>query len=146
MLKKLCVLFIALTPYFLFAQAPKKGPMDGNKFTAEIFEVGKKKPLEPDDLSFNAGKFKSVLFGDQGWDFTKPGKYQITGIDSLTTPGVKIYSWIVELVNTSDEELSWSGTFNGENLEGTIELVNKKGKNEKSFTFTAVPKKKPGKK
>ncbi|HEY4798243.1 MAG TPA: hypothetical protein VII99_04115 [Bacteroidia bacterium] len=146
MLKKIFTISVLLSSVIALAQTPVKGPMDGKKFTTEIFEVGKKKPLEPDDLSFNSGKFKSVLFGDQGWDFNKPGKYLITNIDSMTTQGVKLYSWVVDLVNEHEEKLSWSGTFNGDNIEGTVELVNKKGKTEKSFTFNGKMKKKPGQK
>jgi len=152
MLKKyfLPLVLSFLTFHLLFfvcsAQAPAKGPLDGKKFTAEITEEGKKKPLDPDDLTFNSGKFKSLLFGDQGWGFSKAGKYEITGIDSTTTQGVKVYSWIVDLFNDQEEKLSWSGTFNGNEVEGTIELVNKKGQTKKTYNFTGKLKKKPGQK
>lgn len=144
MLKKIVLIALALSPLFVIAQNPNKGPLDGKKFTAEILEEGKKKPLDPDDLSFVAGKFKSVVFAD--WGFTKPIKYQINSIDSTTTQGVKIYSWGVELVNDTEEKLNWSGSINGEDIEGTIELINKKGVTKKNFTFTGKLKKKPGQK
>lgn len=144
MLKKIVVSFIALTPSLLFAQAPVKGPLDGKKYTAEITEEGKKKPLDPDDLTFNAGKFKSVVFAD--WGFSKAMKYEISGIDSTTTQGVKIYSWHVDLSNDQEEKLSWSGSINAEDIEGTIELINKKGVTKKTFSFTGKLKKKPGQK
>jgi hypothetical protein len=143
------ILFLAFFTFLIFncsAQAPNpnKGPLDGRKFTAEIFETGKKKPLDPDDLSFVAGKFKSVVFAD--WGFTKPMKYLINEVDTTTTPGVKIYSWAVDQMNDIDEKLAWSGQINGEDIEGTIELINKKGVTKKSFTFTGKMKKKPGQK
>ncbi len=144
MIKKIFTLLIAASPYYLSAQVPVKGPLDGKKYTAEILEDGKKKPLDPDDLSFNAGKFKSVVFAD--WGFAKAMKYQITSIDSTTTQGVKIYSWIVDLTNDQDEKLSWSGTTKEDAIEGTIELVNKKGVVKKTFTFTGTLKKKAGQK
>lgn len=144
MLRKLISLFLIAAPVFLFAQAPKKLALDGQKFTAEIKEDGKKKPLDPDDITFNAGKFKSAVFGD--WGFTKPMKYEITGIDSTTTQGVKIYSWVVDLVNEQEEKLAWSGTVAGDEIEGSIELVNKKGQTKKTFAFSGKLKKKAGQK
>ena len=144
MLKKILFIAVACSPLFVLAQAPVKGPLDGKKFTAEILEDGKKKPLDPDDLSFAVGKFKSVVFAD--WGFVKSMKYAITGIDSVTTPGVKVYSWGVEQVNDTDEKLAWSGTINGEDIEGNIELINKKGVTKKTFTFTGKLKKKAGQK
>lgn len=143
MLKRFFVLLIALTPIALMAQAPVKGPLDNKKYTAEITEEGKKKPLDPDDLTFQAGKFKSSVFSD--WGF-KPAKYQITEVDSLSTPGVKIYSFIVEQVNDSEEKLSWSGSIKGDDMDGTIELIGKKGQVKKKYSFTATLKKKPGQK
>ena len=128
----------------LLAQAPKKLPLDGKKFTAEIMEEGKKKPLDPDDLSFNMGKFKSALFVD--WGYNKGGKYEVTKIDSTTTEGVKIYSWVVDLTNEGDEKLAWSGTVSGEDIEGTIELINKKGQTKKNYNFSGKMKKKAGQK
>ena len=143
MFRKIISLLLIVAPITLLAQAPKKLPLDGKKFIAEIIEDGKKKPLDPDDLTFNSGKFKSSLFADVGWDFIKAGKYEITK-DSTTADGVKIYSWVVDLVNESEEKLSWSGSINNEDIEGTIDLVNKKGVTKKSYTFTGRLKKKPG--
>ncbi|MBI3500729.1 MAG: hypothetical protein HY063_02955 [Bacteroidetes bacterium] len=127
------------------AQAPKKMPLDGQKFIAEIKEEGKKKPWEPDEVAFNSGKFKCPIFADQGWGFEKAGKYQILH-DSTTADGQKVYSWMGDLVNEQNEKLSWSGTIMGDAIEGNIELINKKGKTEKNFAFTGKLKKKPGQK
>lgn len=125
------------------AQAPKKMPLDGQVFVAEIIKEGKKKPLDPDELKFSAGKFKSVLFAD--WGFTKASKYEIISIDS-TSSDVKIYSWTAETINDIEEKMMWSGTIKGEEIEGTSELVNKKGETKYNYTFTGKLKKKPGKK
>lgn len=144
MLNKIFALVIAVLPMIAYSQGPSKGPLDGKKFTAEILEDGKKKPLDPDDLSFAAGKFKSVVFAD--WGFAKAMKYEIMSIDSTTTQGVKVYSWGVDLTNELEEKLAWSGSVNGEDIEGTIELVNKKGVTKKTFIFTGKLKKKPGQK
>jgi hypothetical protein len=145
MLKKIVSLLLITAPLFSFSQAKKILPLDGQKYTVEIKEDGKKKPWEPDELVFNTGKFKCPIFGDQGWGFTKAGKYEITGIDSTTTPGVKVYSWVSDLTNDSEEQLKWSGTTKDGEVEGTIELVNKKGQTKKTFTFTGKLKgKKPG--
>ena len=149
MLKKIIIPLLIIAPLVLsgveaFAQSPKKMPLDGQKYTAEITEDGKKKPLDPHDLTFTTGKFKSNIFAD--WGFAKAMKYEITGIDSTTTQGVKVYSWIADLTNEQEEKLSWSGTTTGDEIEGTIELVNKKGATKKTFAFTGKLKKKPGQK
>lgn len=126
-----------------FAQAPKKLPLDGQKFSAEIKEEGKKKPWDPDEVNFNSGKFKCPIFADDGWGFAKAGKYQITH-DSTTSDGIRIYSWVGDLVNEREETLSWSGMVKGEDIEGTIELVNKKGKPQGNYSFSGKLKRKPG--
>lgn len=143
MLSKIISLLLIAAPVTMLAQAPKKLPLDGKKFTAEIIEGGKKKPLDPDDLTFVSGKFKSALFADIGWEFTKAAKYEITK-DSTTADGIKIYSWVADLINEQEEKLSWSGSIKDEGIEGTIELVNKKGQTKKNYTFTGTLKKKPG--
>lgn len=144
MLKKILCSALVIISFSAFAQGPSKGPLDGKRFTAEIQEEGKKKPLDPDDLNFASGKIKSNVFGD--WGFLKGAKYEIMGIDSTSTQGVKIYSWGADMINEQEEKLAWSGTCNGESIEGTIELVNKKGVVKKTFTFTGTLKKKPGQK
>ena len=106
MFKKIISVVLIVAPITLLAQAPKKLPLDGKKFVAEITEDGKKKPLDPDDLTFNSGKFKSALFADVGWDFNKAAKYEITK-DSTTVDGVKIYSWVDDLVNENEEKCTF---------------------------------------
>lgn len=142
MLKKFAILFLIAAPVAAFSQAPLKGPLDGKTFTVDIYKEGKKKPYDPDELKFNAGKFKSTLFAE--WGF-KTSKYKIVSIDS-TTSSTKIYSWTVEAVNDIKETMTWSGTVNGEEMEGTSEIVNAKGETKYNFTFTGKLKGKAGKK
>ncbi len=143
MIRKIFLSLVIAIPVTIFAQAPKKLPLDGQKFTAEIKQEGKKKPWDPDEVNFNSGKFKCPIFSDEGWGFVKAGKYQITK-DSTTADGIKIYSWVGDLVNDKEETLSWAGTITGEDIEGTIELVNKKGKTEGNYVFSGKLKKKAG--
>ncbi len=146
MIKKLFTLLLVVVPFLLSAQAYKKTPLDGKAFVLETLEDGKKKPLDPDDVKFNQGKFKSYVFSDPQWGFTKGGKYEITSTDSTTKAGVIIYTFTVDLLNDGDDKLAWSGTIEGDAIEGTIELINKKGVAKRTYTFTGDLKKKPGKK
>jgi len=143
MKKNLILLLLSLLPFALLAQTPKKGPLDGKTFIVEIFKDGKKKPMDPDEFKFAAAKFKSKFFAEQ-WGF-KQGLYQITSIDS-TNAAVKIYSWTAETISDIKEVTTWKGTINGEDLEGTSEMVDEKGKIQYTFTFTGKLKGKPGKK
>lgn len=124
-------------------QANTKGPLDGKTFNVDIFKEGKKKPLDVDELKFNLGKFKSKYFAD--WGFTKATKYQITEVDSTSGTDKKI-SWKTECTSDIKETMTWTGTINGEDIDGTAEIVNDKGKQTYSFTFTGKLKGKPGKK
>lgn len=143
MKKNLIILLVSALPFTMLAQAPQKGPLDGKTFTVEIFKEGKKKPMDPDEFKFAAAKFKSKIFVD--WGFTKPGPYKITSIDS-TNATAKIYSWSAETVNDIKEVITWKGTINGEDLEGTSELANAKGEVKWTYTYTGKLKGKPGKK
>ena len=141
MLRKIISLLLIAAPLAVFSQPPVKGPLDGKTFVVDLYKEGKTKLYDHDDLKFTAGKFKSVLFAD--WGFTKATKYQLT-VDS--TSAAKIYSWSVETVNDIQEKMTWSGTVSGEDIEGTSELVNKKGETKYNFTFTGKLKGKAGKK
>ena len=142
MFRQVLVLLLIAAPLAVFSQVPVKGPLDGKTFVVDLYKVGKTKLYEHDDLKFSAGKFKSVLFAD--WGFTKATKYQITSVDS--TSATKIYSWTVEAINDIKEKMNWSGTINGEDIEGTSELINTKGETKYSFTFTGKLKGRAGKK
>lgn len=143
MKKHLIILLSSVLPFVSLAQAPQKGPLDGKTFIIEIFKEGKRKPMDPDEFKFAAAKFKSKSFVD--WGFTKPGPYKITSIDSSNAT-TKIYSWTAETINDIKEVITWTGTINGEDLEGSSVLVNAKGETKWSYTYTGKLKKKPGKK
>lgn len=143
MIKKIIAVFLLFAPLAVFAQqAPLKGPLDGKTFNVDVFKEGKKKPLDVDELKFNQGKFKSKYFTD--WGFTKASKYVITSVDS--TSGAKVYSWTAETTSDIKETMTWTGTINGEDMEGTSEIINAKGETKYSFTFNGKLKGKPGKK
>jgi hypothetical protein len=142
--KFLFSLLLISSPVILTAQVPNntKGPLDGKTFTVDTYKEGKKKPLDADELKFALGKFKSKYFAD--WGFTKASKYQIISVDS--TSGTKTYSWTAETTSDIKETMTWSGTITGEEIEGTSEIVNDKGKQTYSFTFSGKLKGKPAKK
>jgi uncharacterized protein YxeA len=144
MKKHLIIFLIAVLPLSLLAQTPQKGPLDKKTFIIDITKEGKKKPMDPDEIKFDAAKFKSKTFAD--WGFTKAMPYKITSIDSTTTPGVKIYSFTVETINDIKEVMTWEGTIKGEDIDGTAELVSAKGEHKYSYTYTGKLKGKPGKK
>ncbi len=147
MKKHLFIFLLSALPFALLAQAPKKGPLDGKTFTVEITKEGKKKPINPsDELKFAAGKFKSACpdFIDWGF-FAKPSFYTITSIDS-TNAAVKAYSWKAETISDIKEVMTWEGTINGEDIEGSADLVNAKGEKKYAYTFSGKLKGKPGKK
>jgi hypothetical protein len=143
-MKKSLILFLfSSLSLALLAQTPQKGLLDGKIFIVEIYKEGKKKPMDPDEFKFAAAKFKSKSFVD--WGFTKAGSYKITSIDS-THVDAKIYSWTAETMNDIKEVITWIGKINGEDLEGTAELVNAKGETKWSYIYTGKLKGKPGKK
>jgi hypothetical protein len=119
-----------------------KGPLDGKIFVVELYKEGKSKKWSDDDLSFRFGKFKSSLFTD--WTF-KSSSYSVTYVDS-TSSTTKAYTWAAETKNDDGERMMWSGTIKGEDIEGTVEHLNKKGDTKNSYTFNGSLKKKPGQK
>lgn len=143
MLKKYISVFLFIAPLALFAQAPKKLPLDGQVYTVEVLQEGKKKPIDPYELKFTAGKFKSMHFDH--WGFGKSAPYVIVSVDS-TASGTKIYSWTAEVINDIKEKMMWAGTISGEEIEGTSSLIDKKGPTKYNYSFTGTLKKKPGKK
>lgn len=104
---------------------------------------GKKKPMDPDELKFDAGKFKSKSFAE--WGFTKAMPYKITSVDS-TDASAKAYSWTAETINDIKEVMTWEGTIKGDDIDGTAVLVNAKGETKYNYTYTGKLKGKPGKK
>ena len=144
MKKNLIILFVSFLPLAMMAQAPTKGPLDGKTFDAEVTKEGKKKPMDPDELKFSLGKFKARNFSEQ-YKF-KNATYLITGCDSTSTPGVKIYTFKVEANNDIKDLATWEGTINGDDIEGTATLVTKKGDKIFNCSFTGKLKKKSGQK
>lgn len=147
MKKQLLLLLIFALPFTLLAQKPvPKGPLDGRVYETSVTKEGKKKPLsdEPDEFKFTAGKFKSRFFGEK-YKYNKQVPYLITSVDS-TNKEEMIYTWKAESVNDIKETVQWVGTITGENMEGTGELYDEKGKKMWSYTFTGKLKKKPEKK
>ena len=124
---------------FTLVQPKPKVPLDGRTYIVELYQDGKEKKYEDDDLKFTNGKFKSVLFMD--WGFAN-AVYNCTAID--TTSVNKIYTFDCETKpNDKNQIMIWSGTINGDDIEGTAELQ-KNGKTSKSFTFEGALKQKPG--
>ena len=144
MKKQLVILAAFLLPLGLMAQAPKKGPLDKKTFIIVMQKEGKKKPMDPDELKFDAAKVKCKSFAD--WGFTKPGEYKITFIDSTSNKEFKIYSWEAQTVNDIKEVMNWKGTITDEEIEGDAELIDAKGNTKYTYTYTGKLKGKPGKK
>ena len=121
-------LLTTLTASLSFGQAKKNaGPLDGKKFIVVLVQDEKKEI--PDEISFAAGKFKDAYF-TKDWAFpAKP--YNVTYVDS-TSDGNKIYSFMYESANDNNEKIAMQGSIDGDNLEGTAEITNKKGKTVKT--------------
>jgi hypothetical protein len=147
MKKLFIVLLVSALPFSLFAQAPAKGPLDGKVYETEVQKVKeeKKKPLtdEPDEFKFAQGKFKTKFFSEQ-YKF-KQALYTIISIDSSNV-NAKIITWRAECTNDIKDVVTWEGTITGEEIEGTGELVDVKGKKKFSYEFKGKLKKKPGQK
>jgi hypothetical protein len=144
MKQPLLILLISVSSISLFAQAPLKGPLDGRTYETDVTKEGKKKPMDPDEFKFTGGKFKSRNFGES-YGFKKQVPYLITSIDS-SNAAEKIYTWKAESINDIKETLQWQGTIQGDQLEGTGDLISAKGEKKWSYTFTGKLKKKPGQK
>ena len=143
MKKHLLIFLAAALPFTLLAQVPKKGPLDGQTYTVDITKDGKKKPMDPDDFKFAAAKFKCKSFENYG--FKSAGPYKIASIDS-SNASAKVYSWTATMTNDIKDVINWTGTINGEDIEGTSELVTSKGETKFTYTFSGKLKAKPGKK
>jgi hypothetical protein len=143
MKKSLFILLVSALPFTLFAQGPKKGPLDKKTFIIEVTKEGKKKPMDPDELKFDAGKTKAKFFAES-WGF-KAGEYKITAIDSSDATA-KAYTWTAQSVSDIKEVMNWEGTIKGEDIDGTAVLINEKGETKYNYTFTGKLKGKPGKK
>lgn len=122
-----------------FAQGPLKGPLDKKIYRVDLVKDGKEKPIKPpDDLKFLSGKFKSTYFSE--WGF-KNAIYQATLKDSAS----QSYDVQVEATNDIKETMKWDMKINGDDIEGSTELINKKGETKYAYTFTGKIKAKYGK-
>ena len=152
-MKKILSLAIALTLVvnFAFAQKEKEkkitsGPLDNKTFVVDITKDGKKKaePLK-DEMKFKGGKLAIKMLTDMSY---KSGTYEGT-VDSTSNP--KTCAFTMEAKDDSENTFKWEGTVTyGETttIEGTSAILNKKGKQKESYTFTGElkGKKAPAKK
>ena len=124
-----------------FAQKNKADkPLDGFNFDVKLTVEAQAKPTKPmeDDLSFKGNKLKSKALADK-YNF-KAGEFTAT-IDSSNAEEVIITFDAVMKGETPDDILTWHGTVNGEDIEGSA-IWTKKGKTKKSFAFVGLQKKK----
>ena len=130
---------LTLFSNFSFAQKVKDKFLDGKIFTTELTIKGAKKPKpEADELSFKAGKFNSKFMKTENQ--FKPGDYTVT-VDSSSSD--KTFAFECDSKSGDDEIMHWSGTINGETIEGTATLSKKeKIKKEYNFSGTLKTKKK----
>ena len=131
-------LFVFLLSVAAFSQTKKNaGPLDGRKYVIVVVQNEKKEIS--DEINFSNGKCKTTYFG-KDWAFpAKP--YDVTFIDSSNAER-KSYQFMWESTNDTDEKIALQGTVDGESIEGTAEVTNKKGKTLKTYTFTGTQKKK----
>ncbi len=109
----------------------------GKIFTIEITATGKKAgDPQNDEISFKADKFTSNLMKKESKFM--PAAYIATN-DPSNAAGAVI-NFESELKNADEESLKWTGTINGDDIEGTAVLLNKKGKVKKEYSFTGSKK------
>jgi hypothetical protein len=110
----------------------------GKIFTIEITVTGGKKAAEPekDEISFKSDKFTSNLMKKESQFM--PSAYTPT-LDPSNAAGAVI-NFESEMKNADDETLKWTGTINGDDIEGTAVLTNKKGKVKKEYSFSGSKK------
>jgi hypothetical protein len=124
-----------------FAQKNKaEKPLDGFNYEVKLTVEAQAKPTKPmeDDLSFKGNKLKSKALAEK-YNF-KPGEFTAT-VDSSNIEEVVITFDAVMKGETPDDVLTWHGTVNGEDIEGSA-IWTKKGKTKKSFAFVGLQKKK----
>lgn len=133
------VLLYIATPSFAQRNKADK-PLDGFNFDVKITVEAQAKPTKPmeDDLSFKGNKLKSKALAEK-YNF-KAGEFTAT-VDSSNAEEVVITFDAVMKGETPDDVLTWHGTVNGEDIEGSA-IWTKKGKTKKSFAFVGIQKKK----
>ena len=124
-----------------FAQKNKaEKPLDGFNYEVKLTVEAQAKPTKPmeDELSFKGNKLKSKALSEK-YNF-KAGEFTAT-VDSSNAEEVVITFDAVMKGETPDDVLTWHGTVNGEDIEGSA-IWTKKGKTKKSFAFVGLQKKK----
>ena len=134
------VLVLTLVVGGAMAQAKKEklppGPLDNKKFVVEITKDGKKKgePVK-DEFNFKKGAFTNKTLVDAG--YTGQYAYEAT-FDSAAKPVTCAFT-----VEAKDEAgkntYKWEGTVTyGDEVtvEGTAAILDKKGKQKESFTYS----------
>lgn len=145
MKKYFLVLLVSALSFAAFSQSVK-GPLDGRIYETEVSKVKddkKKSLIEGDEFKFAQGKFKSRFFTEE-YKF-KQGLYTVVSVDSSDATK-KVITWKATCINDIKDEVTWEGTITGDDIEGTGELVDSKGKKKFSYSFTGKLKKKPGQK
>lgn len=118
---------------FSYAQRKKPGKLDRKTYEVEMLIVGKKKATI-DEFKFVSGTFQCKLMTD---DEFRASPYDAT-VDSSTSPPTITYTCTAK--NAKDDQFTFTGTVKGDDIEGTADLVDKKGKAKKSYTYTGVTK------
>ncbi len=121
------------------AYAQKKDKLLGEKnFDVELTEQGKKKPSAPvkDQILFRAEKLSSTYMMRE---FVFTASSYTASVDS--TSGTSIITFASDSKNADGDLLKWSGKVQGENMDGTAIITDKKGKSKAEFTFKGQMKK-----
>jgi hypothetical protein len=125
-----------------YAQSKKKsGNLDRKTYACDVTPDGKKKAKAvPDELKFSGGTFQCKLLLGENF---KVSEYDAT-VDSSTSPPTITFT--CEAKDEKENVFIWTGKVTGDDIEGTATLTNKKGKTEKSFSFSGTLKGKKSKK
>ncbi len=104
----------------------------------ELTEQGKKKPSAPvkDQILFRAEKLSSTYMMRE---FVFTASTYTASVDS--TSGTSIITFASDSKNADGDLLKWSGKVQGENMDGTAIITDKKGKSKAEFTFKGQMKK-----
>ena len=124
-----------------FAQKNKVDkPLDGFNYDVKLTVEAQAKPTKPmvDELTFKGNKLKSKALAEK-YNF-KAGEFTAT-VDSSNAEEIVTTFDAVMKGETPDDVLTWHGTVNGEDIEGST-VWTKKGKIKKSFAFVGLQKKK----
>jgi hypothetical protein len=117
----------------LHAQTKAKDKLlDGKTFQVTFMEAGKKKAAStPDEILFRTDKLNSNFMLKEN-NFT--ASEYASSIDS--TAGNKIINFSSDSQNASGDRLKWSGSVDGENIQGKAIVSDKKGNLKKEYAFT----------